>query len=134
VCATEHYTGRGRETNMSDAKVHTGGCHCGRVRYQVAVELANVVACNCSICTKRGALWAFTGADQFKLQSGADDLTDYQFNKHVIHHLFCRHCGVGAFSRGKTPDGRDTVAVNVRCLDEADTDTLKVIPFEGRKL
>ena len=117
-----------------DAKIYTGGWHCGLVRFQIAAEVASVVACNCSICMKRGALWAFAGADQFDLQSGEDALTDYQFNKKIIHHLFCRRCGVGAFSRGKAPDGRDTVAVNVHCLDGVDINTLKVIPFEGRNL
>src|SRR5215212_4210755 len=77
VRATAHYTGRGQETNiMARTKIHTGGCHCGRVRYEVTTELTGVVACNCSICMKRGALWASTGADQLVLQSGADDLKD----------------------------------------------------------
>jgi hypothetical protein len=119
---------------MAQTKTYAGGCHCGRVRYEVTTELTNVIACNCSICTKRGALWAFTGADQFVLQSGADELTDYQFNKRIIHHLFCQNCGVGTFSRGKGPDGRDSVAINVRCLDDLDVGTLNVMPFEGKDL
>jgi hypothetical protein len=119
---------------MPETQTHTGGCHCGRVRYRVTTELASVVACNCSICTRRGALWAFAGADQFVLQSGASDLTDYRFNKKIIHHLFCRECGIGAFSRGKAPDGRDTVAINVRCLDGVDLAALKIMPFDGKSL
>jgi len=101
---------------------------------EVTTELTTVVACNCSICTQRGALSAFTGANQFVLQSGADELTDYQFKKRIIHHLFCRHCGVGAFGRGKEPDGCDSAAVNARCLDDVDLTALKVVPFEGKNL
>jgi hypothetical protein len=41
---------------------------------------------------------------------------------------------VGAFSRGKGPDGRDSVAINVRCLDDLDVGTLNVMPFEGKNL
>ncbi len=119
---------------MPEAKTYSGGCHCERVRYRVTTELASVVACNCSICMKRGALWSFVGADQFALQSGEDELADYQFNKKVIHHLFCRQCGIGAFSRGKAPDGRDMIAVNVRCLDGVDPTALKVTPFDGKNL
>jgi hypothetical protein len=119
---------------MPEAKTHSGGCHCGRVRYRVTTEIASVVACNCSICMKRGALWSFVGTDQFELQSGEDELADYQFNKKVIHHLFCPQCGVGAFSRGKAPDGRDMIAVNVRCLDGVDPAALKVTPFDGKNL
>jgi hypothetical protein len=66
---------------MPEANTYQGSCHCGRMRYKVTTELASIIACNCSICTKRGAFWAFVGADQFVLQSGEDELTDYQFNK-----------------------------------------------------
>jgi hypothetical protein len=115
-------------------KTHTGGCHCGLVRYEVTAEISGVAACNCSICTKRGALWTFAGADQFVLRAGEDNLADYQFGKKIIHHLFCRECGVASFSRGKAPDGRDMVAVNARCLDDLDIAALAVTPFDGKSL
>lgn len=119
---------------MPEMKAYAGGCHCERVRYEVAADLAMVAACNCSICQKRGALWAFASPDQFTLRSGGDELTDYQFAKKVIHHLFCKTCGVGSFSRGKAPDGRDAVAINVRCLDDVDIAALKTVPFDGKSL
>jgi hypothetical protein len=61
-------------------------------------------------------------------------LIDYQFNKKVIHHLFCRQCGIGSFSRGKAPDGSDMVAINVRCLDGVDPTALEITPFDGKTL
>ena len=64
------------------------------------------MSCNCSICQKRGALLTFVPAAQFKLLSGEDELTDYQFNKKIVHHLFCSHCGVGSFARGNGPGRR----------------------------
>jgi len=70
----------------------------------------------------------------FALRAGADSLKDYQFGKKSIHHLFCAHCGVGAFSRGTNPKGDEMVAVNVRCLDEADLGALQPTPFDGRSL
>ena len=69
---------------MPDAKTSNGGCHCGRVRYEVTCDLAMVMACNCSICAKRGALWAFAKKPQFKLLKGADALSDYQFGQKRI--------------------------------------------------
>jgi hypothetical protein len=112
----------------------TGGCHCGQVRFDVTADLSQVLDCNCSICRKRGALWTFVAADKFALRAGEETLTDYQFGKHTIHHLFCAQCGVGAFSRGAAPDGKEVVAVNVRCLDEVDIKALKTTPFDGRSL
>jgi hypothetical protein len=119
---------------MTEARNYSGSCHCGEIRFDVTADLANVVACNCSICQKRGTLWTFVPPDQFALRAGADDLRDYRFGKRIIHHFFCPHCGVGPFSRGTAPDGRETVAVNVRCLDEVDIGALKPTPFDGRSL
>jgi hypothetical protein len=112
---------------------HSGGCHCGRVRYEVKVDLDKpVISCNCSMCGRAGTLLTFVPAASFRLLSGADALTDYQFNKHVIHHKFCSTCGIKSFALGKGKDGSDTVAINARCLDDADPDTLKVNKFDGK--
>ena len=111
---------------------HTGGCHCGRVRYEVEADIDEVMSCNCSMCQKRGSLLSFVPEQQFTLLSGGDDLTDYQFNKKIIHHLFCSTCGVASFARGVAPDGSEMVALNVRCLDDIDLDALPVKRIDGR--
>jgi hypothetical protein len=119
---------------MADGKNYTGGCHCGEVRFEVTADISSVIACNCSICQKRGALWVFVAPEHFALRAGSNDLKDYQFGKKSIHHLFCPQCGVGAFSRGSTPQGSEMVAVNVRCLDDVDVGSLKLTAFDGRSL
>ena len=115
-------------------KTYTGGCHCGEVRFELTADISSVVSCNCSLCQKRGALWAFVPAESFALRAGLEDLRDYQFGKKTLHHLFCPQCGVGAFSRGRSPQGGETVAINVRCLDDVDPSGLKLVPFDGRSL
>ncbi len=119
---------------MPATRTYRGGCHCGQVRYETTTDLAMVVSCNCSICAKRGALWTFVKPEQFALRSGEEDLADYQFNKKVIHHLFCSCCGIESFARGKAPDGSEMVAINVRCLDEVDIAALTLAPFDGKQL
>ena len=118
---------------MSDSKRYEGGCHCGKVRFDVELDLSQpVVTCNCSICSKTGMLLAFTGVERFRLHSGEDALTDYQFGKKRIHHLFCRSCGVRSFGRGKGPDGKEMRAINVRCLDGVAIEGLTLYPFDGK--
>ena len=119
---------------MPDPRTYRGGCHCGHVRFEAASDLTQVVSCNCSICMKRGALWTFVTTPQFKIVQGEDALTDYQFGKKRIHHLFCRFCGIGSFSRGLAPNGEETFAINVRCLDDVDVAALKPMPFDGKSL
>src|SRR3981081_643812 len=82
---------RGRA--MAKLKAYSGGCHCGRVRYETTTDPSQAIACNCSICARHGLWLTFVSPQQFKLVSGLDDLTDYQFNKHIVHHVFCRNCG-----------------------------------------
>jgi hypothetical protein len=123
---------KAEEQAMAELQTYRGGCHCGWVRYEVETDLGMVLDCNCSICHKRGALWTYVGAEQFKLLSGEDALADYQFNRKVIRHFFCRHCGVGSYSEGQSEDGSKGYGINVRCLDGVDPGTLKLTPYDGK--
>jgi len=111
---------------------YQGGCHCGKVRFSVEIDLSSPITCNCSYCSKRGSILAFTPADDFTLENGASDLTGYRFNSKTIEHLFCNACGMESFARGQMPDGRKMVAVNVRCLDGVDLDALQPHQVDGR--
>ena len=112
---------------------HNGGCHCGAVRYHVEIDpMAEAIACNCSICGRTGAYLQFVTTDKFTVEKGEDNLQDYQFNKKVIHHLFCKTCGVRPYARGQKPDGTPMIAVNVRTLDDVDTHKLPTKQFDGK--
>lgn len=114
-------------------QTYSGSCHCGAVRYRATLDLEQpVIACNCSICGRSGSMLAFIPESAFTLETSPDALVDYQFNKHVIHHLFCRNCGIKSFARGARPDGSAMVAVNARCLEGVDPATLNVKPFDGK--
>ena len=111
---------------------YLGGCQCGKVQFEVELELKQVISCNCSRCQRLGSLLAFAPEQDFKLLSGDAALTEYLFNKHIIHHLFCSTCGIQSYSRGKGPNGAEMVAINARCLDDVDIDSLPVKKFNGK--
>jgi hypothetical protein len=110
---------------------HTGGCHCGRVRFEViAPAKLEVADCNCSICSKYGFLHLIVPADRFKLISNREALTTYSFNTHVAKHFFCSTCGVKSFYIPRShPDG---ISVNARCIDSDTIESISVKPFDGR--
>ncbi|MET0344482.1 MAG: GFA family protein [Polyangiales bacterium] len=117
---------------MGEAKQYKGSCHCGNVTYKVSADLSgDLISCNCSICGRTGTVLTFVPAAQFTLEQGEDALTDYQFNKKSIHHLFCSTCGVRSFARGTAPDGASMVAINARCLEGVDVTKLKVHQYDG---
>ena len=123
------------DETAGETKTWEGGCHCGRVRYAFsAASFSPLVSCNCSICEKRGLILTFVPEDKFQLLSGQDGLTDYLFNKKVIHHNFCANCGVESFARGIRPDGVKMVAINVRCVDGIDLTALSPRPVNGKAL
>jgi len=118
---------------MSEPKLHTGGCHCGKVRYEVTLDLSEpALTCNCSMCGRSGTMLRFVPAQNFKLLSGADVLTGYRFNAKVINHLFCSVCGIKSFAAGTSKDGTETRAINVRCLDDVDVQALPTKYFDGK--
>ena len=106
-----------------------GGCHCGRVRFEVdAATPLEVLDCNCSVCRMTGFLHLIVPAARFRLVAGAEELTDYRFNTGTARHLFCRHCGNKSFYVPRShPDG---FSVNARCVDGLDLAALRVVPFD----
>ena len=115
-------------------KHYTGSCQCQAVTFEAELDLDNTVICNCSRCRRLGSVLSFTPRDKFILKTGADNLTEFRFNKKVIQHLFCKTCGIEAFGFGAMPDGSPVAAVNANCLDDVDARALKSHAYDGRAL
>ena len=113
---------------------YTGSCHCGQVQFEADLDIKQLISCNCSICSRKGSLLTFSDLEHFKLVKGEDNLQDYQFNTHTIHHLFCKTCGIGPFGRGKKPGGPEMVAINARCLENFDFSDVPVVHYDGKSL
>jgi uncharacterized protein (DUF1330 family) len=109
---------------------YEGGCHCGRVRFQVTAALEGVTECNCSICAMKGFLHWIVPRSAFVLSSGEEDLATYEFNTATAKHRFCRHCGIHSFYVPRSDP--DKIDVNVRCLRGVDPARLAVSPFDGK--
>jgi hypothetical protein len=110
---------------------HTGGCHCGRVRFEISAPAEiSVGECNCSICSRTGYLHLVVPGERFKLLSGQEYLTTYTFNTGVAKHLFCSVCGVKSFYVPRShPDG---FSVNARCLDPGTVAGMTIRKIDGR--
>jgi hypothetical protein len=111
--------------------VHRGGCHCGRVRFEAEAPSAlEVLECNCSICHKLGYLHLVVPKADFRLISGAEFLTAYEFNTRTAKHLFCKVCGVKSFYVPRSHP--ESYSINARCLEDGTVQMMTVTPFDGQ--
>ena len=112
--------------------IYKGSCHCGKVAYEVEGDLGPVMACNCSMCARKGSLLWFVPRSALRLLTPEENAGTYLFNKHVIKHRFCTNCGIHPYAEGIDPAGNAMAAINARCLEGVDPDALTVQHFDGR--
>lgn len=112
--------------------IYKGSCHCGKIAFEVDGELTGAMACNCSICSRKGALMWFVPRDQLRALTPEENLGTYIFNQHVIKHHFCPTCGIHPYGEGVDPKGNRMAAVNIRCLEDLDLASVPVTNFDGR--
>ena len=114
---------------------YQGSCHCGGIAFEAEGDLQQVMACNCSICSRKGSLLWFIPRDKFRLLTPAEKLSTYTFNKHMIKHRFCPTCGIHPFAEAVDPkSSKPMAAINTRCLEGIDVVKLAVKHFDGRSM
>lgn len=111
---------------------YQASCHCGRNAFTFEGEVGEVLACNCSMCRRRGSLLWFTPRGNLKLLTPEGNSSTYTFNKHVIRHRFCPDCGIHLYGEGTSPQGQAMAAINMRCVDDVDLGAFPVRHYDGR--
>src|SRR4051812_13572993 len=113
---------------------YQGSCHCGKVAFEVEGQIDSAMACNCSMCQRKGSLLWFVPRERLTLRTPAEAASTYLFNKHVIHHLFCATCGIHPYGEGTDPKGNRMAAINIRCIEGIDLAAIPVTHFDGRSM
>jgi hypothetical protein len=116
---------------MTQPPTYRGACHCGDVTFRVTATFTSAGACNCSICSRKGAAAKSVPIADFELLTGEGQQTDYQFGARTMHHLFCKRCGIHAY--GIWGEGEEARAsINLHCLEGLDVEALPVERFDGK--
>jgi hypothetical protein len=117
-----------------------GSCHCGETQFEVSEAPASVTRCTCSLCSKRGALWAYYTPAQFRLMTLVEKVATYRWGSRTVKHNFCANCGCGTYSEspdwstGKPDFDHPRVGVNARLLDDFELEAVPVEVIDGKNL
>jgi hypothetical protein len=104
-------------------------CHCGAVRLTLPAAPAEVTECNCSICRRLGARWAYYSAKTVGLPKPGST-QPYVWGERMLAFHRCRSCGVTTHWQSLNA-AQDRMAVNARMADGLDWATIRIRPFDG---
>jgi hypothetical protein len=117
-----------------------GSCHCKAIQFVVSAEPAEVTRCTCSICSKKGALWAYYPPEQFRLLTPPERVSTYVWRSPSIRHHHCGVCGCTThlespeWANGRPDPTHTRVGVNARLFDAFELDAVPVRLLDGKNL
>lgn len=112
--------------------LYKGSCHCGKVAFEFTAKLAGALRCNCSICTRKGALLCAIPHQSLTVLAWGEDLGLYTFGNHAIAHRFCRSCGIHPFAEDVRQGSERCAYININCVADLDLSAVPVLDFDGR--
>lgn len=119
------------QTNTGSQKLqtqYTGSCHCAAVQFEIDLPngLQQLRRCNCSMCSRRGAIVTSATLNGLRITQGEEVLSLYQFNTNTAQHYFCSRCGI--YTHHQRRSNPEEFGVNVACLDGVQPYELGDIP------
>ena len=117
------------------SKDYRGSCHCGAVRFSyTGEEVTKGLRCNCSICSRKGAMMTPEAIppERFTIEAEDGALGLYQFGSKTAKHYFCKRCGIYPFHETARKPGH--FRVNLGCIEGVDPFSLEADVFDGKHL
>lgn len=111
---------------------YTGSCHCGKITYEFTGEITRATSCNCSLCTAKNARMTYTEKENFRLLSGAEFISEYNWNTGVARHYFCQICGIYTHHQPRTKP--EWMGINLGTVDNINVQEIPVKYVNGREL
>jgi len=112
----------------------TGACHCGAAHWTIEGDPGPATACNCTLCRRYGALWAYDYENE-RIRIFGPSIAYTRVGKAdpALEIRFCPTCGCVLCWRGLRlgPDGRRRIAVNLRLAEPGAVADLAIDHFDG---
>jgi hypothetical protein len=109
----------------------TATCHCGAIRILVRQLPRTVTSCNCSICRRYGALWAYYTPSSVTIEAARGGLAKYSWNRRIRDYYRCKLCGCVTHYTYRKKQRKTTVAVNATNFDPGDLVGVRIRHLDG---
>ena len=106
-------------------------CHCGNIQVETAEKPDVILSCNCSICGRYGAIWAYYTEDQITVTHQSAPTKTYRWGKETTDFHHCPHCGCMTHYTMTEYVESDKVAINTRMVSRAVMAGIPVKMFDG---
>lgn len=109
----------------------SASCHCGAVRLEIARKPRQLTDCNCSICRRYGALWAYYTRNSVRVICAPYANSPYVWGHKTIEFYHCNTCGCVTHHEKVRKDGNSRMAVNARLMDPEDIASIRIRKLDG---
>ena len=109
----------------------TATCHCGAIQVTVPGRPTSLVDCNCSICRRYGALWAYYNSDNVQVEAELGAAEAYAWGPKVLEFVRCPKCGCVTHWRRIEPVRGSKMGVNARNFEPAELTAVPVRQIDG---
>ena len=116
---------------MDDSQTIKGSCHCGDVQFELTRKPAWLTSCNCSICSKLGAIWAHDETSTIKLKYDAPTTNTYIWGDKTLAFHTCKTCGCTTHWENLDTQEYTRMGVNFRMCSEHEISEYRVRTWDG---
>jgi hypothetical protein len=114
----------------------TLSCHCGQIRVTLAKRPDHINECNCSLCDKRGARWAYFHPSEVSVAGATSGYSRADKEDPNADVRFCQTCGCTTHftltESARARHGNVMMGVNMRLADEGDLAGIELRYPDGR--
>lgn len=106
-------------------------CHCGQIRVHVRRLPRTLTRCNCSICRRYGALWAYYKPTSVRVEARRGALARYAWRQRIRYYHRCTRCGCVTHYTYRKKRPWNTIGVNAVNFDPALIASARIRTLDG---
>ena len=106
-------------------------CHCGAISIGLSRTPRALTDCNCSVCRRYGALWAYYKKKDVRIRGARGAKSSYSWGERNIRFVRCRNCGCVTHWEEVNRSGSGRMGINARNLDPVVVMNIRIRHLDG---